>query len=245
LYTGTIEEIKENYRTEMLKYYYSDSRLDHFTTITSSQEILDSLKLAKYINIPKDTLDGNVYLVTSSIVQSITMGEYRYAVNNINSIEENIIISETSPNKEIINEAIVKSMNYSIPDFIIIPVEFFVDIHKWGMPITNKKHYSTIFYEDNMPFYRFGSYNLKILWTNKYIDFNNIIIGSKHNSMWIYKPDKPTGERLTIKFERTPQKDTLLLQTVFKFHPPNPDTVTIIKFTKNAFDQLENGGVKD
>ena len=97
-----------------------------------------------------------------------------------------------------------------------------------------------IIYESGgQPYYIFGKYKIKILWTNKFIKLNKIILGNKNDSKWEFKQDEITGGRLTIKFSRN-GNDSLLLSTAFKFHPPSTNKVYFIGFTNENNDEKHN-----
>ena len=56
------------------------------------------------------------------------------------------------------------------------------------------------------------------------------LLRARAHSLWEYKPDEETDERITIKFETDSKGETLLLKTVFRFTPPPTEYLSIIEF---------------
>jgi len=219
----------ERYTKELLEFYYRESRLESLTTIRKNEQLTDALMLAKKVNLPQ--IRKGVIIGLTSLIQGLQLGEFQYIIDTLNKADANVQEYKRLPNREIIDEARYK-LSYNRPDFIIIPVRFFVHIHNWGMPLPGSAGRSVIAYENHGAYYHVGGDRMKILWSNKFIRLNEIIIGSKNEGLWEYRPDESTGERVTVRFDKEwPMAEpTLLLKTVFRYTPPPPERVSIIRF---------------
>lgn len=132
------------------------------------------------------------------------------------------------------NEAISVILPLYPPNFIIMPVAFYVQLHQQiraGNPV--------IRYGTNGDSYYVGTgERLRILWSNKFINLNEILIGSSERSTWYYKPHD--NVRLKVEFmEEDINNLALLVETVFKFVPPSPNTISNIQFPE-ALCRIEN-----
>ena len=121
---------------------------------------------------------------------------------------------------------------------MIVPISFFVNIHNWGTRYTNKRP-ALIEYIKGDAYYKYFGGKMKILWSNKYIKLNEIIIGSKDDSIWEYQPDINSNERITIKFEPDGIDGILFINEVFKYIPPSPENISIIKFPPELCDTVK------
>jgi len=220
--------IIEKYTQDIKRYYYDHNILDHLTIIEENPNIIDPKQIAIKISLPFDMFEENVYVEFSRIIQGMQMTEFQYVIDELQKGKINYIEYNVPPNKKIIDEAILLLPQYKQVDYMIVPISFFMDMHKWGMPIDSLYHIIT--YDNNYPYYNILGEKIKILWSNKFIKLNNIIIGSKNDNLWQYKPDDATNERLTVNFSKENNKNILLLKTIFKFIPANPEYISIIKF---------------
>jgi len=218
-------EVKR-YTNEILEFYYDNNRVNHLSLVQKEDELLDALQIAKKIILP--FIEKNVYIVLSPLVQGIQMTEFQYIINQLKEKGKDNLKSDKLPDRKIIENGIQKLLPFTKPDFMIVPIGFFVDMHRWGIPMTDSYH--IIKYQDKYPFYHFREERLKIIWSNKFVNLNEIIIGNKEHSLWQYKADEETDERITIKFERGLEGETLLLKTVFKYTPPYSENISIIEF---------------
>ena len=221
------EEDIKRYTSEIKEFYYNNNIVDHLSIVEKKYEIPNALQIARKFILP--FIDKNIYLVLSPFVQGIQMAEFQYIIDQLKKSGRHNIKSNKLPDRELIENAILKIPPYSKSSFMIVPVAFFVEMHRWGMVPTNSHHFIR-YEEDRMPYYHFREEKIKIIWSNKFINLNEIIIGSKMDSLWQYKPDKEKDERITIKFETTPEGETLLLKTVFRYTPPPTEYISIIEF---------------
>jgi hypothetical protein len=217
------------YTKELLKSYYEDSRLESLTTVRKNEYLTDALTLGKRIILPQ--FEENVIMIQTPLIQGLQLGEFQYIIDALNKSSVNVQEYKDLPNREIIDEVHSKLL-HSRPDFMIIPISFFVDVHNWGMRLDGSTGLSVMTYRGRSAYYDVGGDRMRILWSNKFVRLNEIIIGSKSDSLWQYRPDESTGERVTIRFERekATSEPTLLLKTVFKYTPPPPENVSIIRF---------------
>lgn len=219
------KEVIEKYTKDILDYYYKSSRVQFLTTVKKVNEITEPKYIGHKIQLKPDLFEPNVYYEFSRLIQGMQMAEFQKIIDELNKKKNHYVKHNKLPNKEIIDSAIDKIDTYSNPDFMIVPIAFFTDMHKWGMPIESKYHILT--YKNHHPQYDYLGNKILILWSNKFINLNNIIIGRKEDSEWQYIPDKQTNNRLTVRFQ---EDYTLFLQTIFKYIPPHPEEISIIEF---------------
>ena len=75
---------------------------------------------------------------------------------------------------------------------------------------------------------------LKIKFSSKYAEFNDIIITSKETNVWQYRPDITTGDRITAKFEdweksAYSENIILLVRTIFNFRITNKEANFVLE----------------
>jgi len=238
LFNDNIDLIQK-YTDEMLDYYKKYTLLEYLTTLKPVQEISDPLYLSKKIIIPKEILNGLAIGLFSNFIRSIQMGEFQYIIDQLRNYKINEFYSEEFPDRKMINNGINMLLKNTKPDFMIVPIEFFVDMHHWGMRF-DLGYPPVLKYDETLPIYHYRDHMLKIMWSNKFINLKEIIIGNNSDSEWLYKPDKHTNERITIEFEREIGDDVLLTQTIFKYIPPYPECISIIRFDENLFKKNKN-----
>jgi len=118
------------------------------------------------------------------------------------------------------------------PDFMLVPISFFVDMHDWGMNL-NYPSGGTISYDKRQIYYNYLGKRCRIIWSNKFLNLSEIIIGNSMNSLWRYRPDEYNGKRVTIRITPKGMDGVLLVKTDFEYHPPLSDEVSIISFPDN------------
>jgi hypothetical protein len=223
----------KKYKTELLTYYKNNSRLKYLTQVVKNDKLNDYESIGKKYLLPNFRLEPNTYWVLSSFIQGLAMGEFQYIINSLISLDKNqqqTIKYNKLPNNDIIENALEKLDDYMEPNYMIVPINFFVDMHNWGMKLIGE-HY-IINYKNEAASYNSSRGELKIIWSNKFINLNQIIIGDKNRSSWQYIPDSETGDEITIEFEPEISDAKLFLQERFKYLPPYNDEISIIEFPK-------------
>ena len=226
------EEIKyiNKYINDIKEFYYKYSYLPYLTTLIDNPKLENALKFEKRYLLEHFQLSPSIFWEFSRITQGIQMAEFQYVIDRLKEnaiVPDNIIEFSELPNQHIIQQAIFKIYSLNKPIFMIVPIAFFTDMHKWGMRYDSPHQ---IVWEGGHAFFKIFDQKINIIWSNKFVKLNEIIIGNKRESKWYYKPDEKTGERLTVKFESDNLDTILILKAVFKYHTPQPREISIIKF---------------
>jgi len=228
----------KKYKNELLTYYRNNSRLKYLTQVIKNNTLIDYETFGKRYVLPNFRLEPNTYWVLSRFLQGLAMGEFQYIINTLINLDKNkkqTIITDKLPNDDVIESAIEKLDDYIKPNYMIVPINFFVSMHDWGMKLTEKYHF--INYRNGVASYNSSKGELIIVWSNKFIKLNQIIIGDKNRSSWLYLPDTETDDEITINFEPDAIDATLFLQERFRYMPPHNDEISIVEFpeelTKN------------
>ena len=219
------EELFQRYSQEILHAYNESSRIPKLTTIEriDTSQLPGFEKFAKKFLIPSEYFLESQVIIVRPFADFVTLSEFQYIIDTLNQISAIRIERDNPPDGTLIDQAIER-ISYVQPDFIIIPVRFFV--------ILNRQNFSNdpiIRFENGNQYYINRGQRLKILWSNKYIKLNEIIIGSSNDSCWLYK--SANDERLRVEFtDEGGFKYQLLIETIFKYRPPMPPNVAIIQF---------------
>ena len=155
------------------------------------------------------------------------LSEYQYLIDVLGETSRHRIHSEKPPDKEMIDDAVRTVSSLTEPDYIIAPIAFYVGLHA----LSRSSRFPVIQYEEGQAYYNYAKRRLRILWSNKFIRLNELIIGNSRDSLWLFKSSNGAG-RLTVQFyfEEPEPNPILLVQTVFRFRPPSPERMYVIKF---------------
>ena len=190
----------------------------------------DFLKFARRFKMSREFFEEGHIIIVHPFAEFIERSEYQYLIDILKETSRNRISSDTSPDIEMINSGIMSISSLTEPNFVIIPIAFYVGLHALnrasGVPV--------IQYDGGHAYYNYASRQLRILWSNKFINLNEIIIGNSRDSLWLFKSANGDN-RLTVRFDldETGTNAILLVQTVFRYHPPSAENVSVIEFPES------------
>jgi hypothetical protein len=218
-------ELITRYSNEISQIYERSSRVPILTTprLEHNAAAEDFIKIGKRFLIPREFFEPNHYIVMKPFSNFIELSEFQYLIDTLLQIKENRIRCQEEPSSEIINSAITNIITETCPNFMIVPVSFFVHMH------TQNRSRLIDYREDSREYYNgYGMAPLRIIWSNKYVRLNQIIIGNSNDSIWMYKGGN--FGRLLIEFENTGLDLSMLIQTVFRYIPPPSNNLSVIDF---------------
>jgi len=226
------EGLIQRYREEIRQQYSQGSKVRLLTTLRREPDAQasDFLKIARRFKIPRDFFEEDHIIIVRPFSDFVELSEYQFIIDELKEASRNRSRYETLPTVEMIDHAIRSISGLTQPDFIIIPIAFYVDLHQKS----RNSRLPVIQYEDRQTYYNHGFGRCRVLWSNKFINLNEIIIGNSQDSEWLFK--SANGEnRLTVEFhpDDSPLNIILLVQTVFRFHPPPPERIAVIEFPEN------------
>ena len=226
------EDLIQRYSEEIQQQYYQSSRIPLLATMRREPDAQAPhfLKFARRFRIPREFFwDGRIIIVRP-FADFIVYSEYQYFIDVLKETSDNRTMSETTPDIEMINSAIGSISGLTGPDFILIPIAFFVSLHA----LNRASGLSIIEYDRGHAYYNYADRRLRILWSNKFINLNEIIIGNSRNGLWLFKSAN-ADNRLTVRFDldETGADAILLVQTVFRYHPPSSENVSVIEFPES------------
>jgi hypothetical protein len=226
------KQLIQRYYEEIRQEYYKRSRVPLLATLRreSDAKAPNFLKLGKKFIIPRELFEESHVIIVHPFAEFIELSEYQFLIDTLRKTSIHHVQSKTAPNQKIIDNAIIRISGYTEPDYIIIPIAFYVDLHA----LSRASRFPTIQYENGQAYYNFAGKRLRILWSNKFINLNEIIIGSSKDGLWLYK-SFDGNDRLTVRFyfEEPEINPILLVQTVFRFLPPSREKISVIEFPEN------------
>lgn len=222
------QELFLKYTQEIHQTYRENSLVPVLTTIQKEEDTqaLGFVKIGKRFLVPQEFFEVNHVIIMRPFADFIELSEYQYIIDTMKETHHTHARCRQSPDYQIINEAIETIIGITEPNFIILPLAFFVSLHEGsrrpdGPPIR--------YDNDRHPYYVDNGSRLRILWSNKYIKLNEMIIGNSRDSLWLFKSND--DERLKVEFVDVEQGDvTLLVETVFRYQPPPPDRLSVTEF---------------
>lgn len=224
----------QRYAQEIHQLYEDKSKIPFMTQTREERDprAHGFLRIEKRFRIPREHLADDVIMVTYPFAETIVYSEFRYLIDRLSAISS--IRTEYShiPDRITIDQAISRVLDHSIPDFIVIPIDFYVDLHRWATQLPNP----VIQYDGPNAYYLQSNCRLRILWSNKFVRLNSIIIGSLNDSIWNFIRGND-NRRLTVEFEENGDETLLLVQTRFRYDEPQPDQVSIIDFPSELLRQ--------
>jgi len=210
--------------------YYKASIIENVCTI---KDVPESIEYGEYQQFAQKLrinrapiLDTSGTISMDEIGRSLAFGEINFIIKLLSDYEK-LTIDTFSVEK--IEEKFfeMKTQNYT-PNMIFIPIEYYHEIHEWNK--TYKPYGSEGSMFDRL-YFRNGNY-LKIQYSNKKIELEDIVITSKDVNQWHYRLDSETQGRITVKFDwdaPDPENAILLIKTVFKFVNEDKNGNALIK----------------
>lgn len=132
------------------------------------------------------------------------------------------------------------------PNVVFVPSEFFHEVFEWNQqqrqriphPISNPMH-SLIIDPTTI---------LKVKYSSRYAEFDNVIITTKEANLWQYRQDIETGERITAKFDWNqddPQNTSLLVKTIFNFQIKSDEANIVLELPHTSQQTKDNDDNQD
>jgi hypothetical protein len=211
--------------------YYKSSNIENILNIvTCEDEPLN--KFSKFgigIKLPKYWFTDPSYypnMVFEQIGSNLSFSEIKYItqkIPEISRIEPEII--ELNPDtlvNKIFNICSYQTLNKIT---IFIPINFYVKFHtEWATVSALRLDFSS------GKFY-IGDTNIRIIWSNKYNDFKDVILINKDAGLWGCK--KQFDERLDVNYVLNEDGENidLIVETLFHFNILLPEKIYIISPT--------------
>lgn len=222
-------QLIQKYSEEIRQQYNQGSRVPLLATPQRepSPQAHGFLKFGRRFIIPREHFREGVLIIVRPFADGIELSEYQYLIDTLRQTSSQHTRSERSPDREMINNAIERVLGSTRPNYMIVPIAFFVDLHNWDTTLGS----SIIQYQNGHAYYTYAEQRLRVLWSNKFISLNEIIIGSSRDGLWLFRSANG-DERLTARFyfEEEEPNPILLVQTVFRFQPPAPEQISVIDF---------------
>lgn len=227
------EQINQKLReleNQIRKSYNNVSILDHVCTLESVSEETDYGTYQQFagkfeINRERVTNPTN-FLMLGELGASVARSEIIFLINELSTFAKSEI-DTFSIDKIKEKVFMMRSQGYH-PNTVFIPIEYYEDVFEWNK--THKPYGSGGSIVDSL--YLDPISNLQIKYSNKKIEFEDVIITSKDANHWKYRPDAETNGRITAKFDWDVQNDEnsiLLVKTVFKFETDRNGGNTVLK----------------
>jgi hypothetical protein len=232
MWTEREKELIQKYAEEIRHQYNQWSRVPFLakTRKETNTDAPDFLKIERRFRIPRDAFEENHLLVVRPFAETIELSEYQYIIDVLKNLPTIPLQASIIPSKEMLDNAINELLNTTVPDYIIIPLAFMVDLSMASLRLK----FPFIEYKDGNEYYTYEGKRLHILWSNKFITLNEIIIGCSKDSIWFFKA-VDDDERLNVRFDLPNHElnPVLLIQTIFRFCPPPDAMIRVIKFPKS------------
>jgi len=233
------EKLIQEYSTEIQRLYQERSIIHYLTTVKRelNSEAPDFLKIGRRFIIPRTFFEEGHHIIVHPFADFIELSEYQYIIDTLkkefytfNEASTHDIKSNDLPNKKFLDDAINDIRDFTEPNYMIVPIAFY--LHFYQLSRDTKK--PCINFDSGTAYYEYERKRLRILWSNKFIRLNEIIIGNSRDSLWLFKSANG-DERLTVKidFNDTSADPTLLVQTVFRFQSPKHGKVNILRFSES------------
>ena len=222
------KELAKKYSDEILQIYNDNSPVPLLAVPRKEDDSQASgfIKIAKKFLMPREYFEPNQVVIMRPFADFVELSEFQYLIDILKQTEGKHAEASQNPNQNLINASIEAISSLTQPNYIIIPIAFYVSLH---MESRGRGHPLIDYGRSSQGYYVGGRSRLRILWSNKYIKLNQKIIGSNRDGQWLYKSD--SNERLRVEFElNEPTNLTLLVETIFKYRPPSPDKVSVIDF---------------
>lgn len=226
-------------KNELLKEYFNASIVEKVTNAKDYDETarrpLDFLRLGRWYYIPEEWFtDPSIFpdLVFGETGRSIALGEEKHIVEKIleNDSTRKIIVETVDSFfiKRQIRDVILRATqtyghaNYQI--VIFAPIAYFVAAHiDWPRQERGIVWRNGDLFVDGL--------RIELHWSNKYIDYKELIILEKSMCCWIAKPT--VGGRMNADVTVSNQRGQLELkaQSVFSFLLEAPENILVVRPT--------------
>ena len=227
-----ISEKLREYEQQILKSFQSYSIIPNtckLVKVPQDYEFGTFNMVAHRIKIKKEILfEENSTFVVDNLGTDMAHAEIKYLLNEITKKSKPQTINSIATRDKLIEFIGKQIENGFNPDFIFVPIDYYMDVWKWtseGIPSHVRVKHGYEWYIDN-------DIRLKIKYSNKRTPFDYFIITDSKYNKWFYKSDPNTSERLTASFDTNTDDINayLNLKTVFKLSIEDPKTNLILKF---------------
>jgi len=209
-----LKELENQIRTS----YNNASILDHICTLEGVPEEVEygtyEQFAARYKISREHITDPTHILLLGELGASVARTEIKFLINSFSNYDKSEI--DTFSIEKIKEKTFSMQSQGYYPNVVFIPIEYFHDIHDWNKINKPPGSEGSIF--DRL--YLDSINSLLVKYSNKKIEFEDVIITSKEVNHWNYRPDVETKGRLTAKLDwdiKDDENSILLIKTVFKF----------------------------
>jgi len=229
-----LSDLFQKYSKEIHEEYERNSRIPFLSRIQVETNLRapDFIKFERRFVIPRDLFEPDHLIIVRPFAESIVLSEFQYIIDALRQASPARCKSKTLPNKDTVDNAVSDLLSLTTPNYMIIPIAFNVELTLASLR-TKFRAVPFIEYAKGGEYFNYAGNRLRILWSNKYIKLNEIIIGNSKDSQWLFKSEKHAhDDRLRVRFEVN-QEDpdpTLLIQTIFKYVPPMQEKVYVISY---------------
>jgi hypothetical protein len=218
----------EHSKEILLKNYFESSIIADAVNVTNYDKKAPSqefLKIGRWNYVPKEWfLDPTVIpdFVFMEFGRSIALGEKKYLIEQMVSNEKIRHEKIEVIDYDILSEFVSEFPSSFQPSVLFVPIKYFVEmLVDW----TREKKKMLV----ARNFIEIDGTKLKIFWSNKYVDFKEIIVANPMFGEWMAKPT--VDQRLRIELVES-EKDTsqmeLKAETVFRFRINNPQAALVL-----------------
>ena len=218
--TMTLERIQERIREleeQIQNSYRNYSDVDRICTTSAVPDGGKFRQFAKKILIEREHItDESHVLILDNFGSSTAQAETNYIIRELK--QKSIGINVNEINYDVIRKNVTEMNSSGItPDAILLPITYFHNVWEWNSPAVQKG-----LLRERIGDQLFINHDLilPIIFSNKYIPFEEVFIVSKTANLWEYRPDTKTNGRLTSDFDwdyNDPQNVTVLVRTIFQF----------------------------
>lgn len=227
-------------REVLLKCYFDESIIEEVTrTIDYHDTIhrsLNYLKFGVWQYVPKKWFtDPSIYpdMVFSDFGRGIALGEEKHIVETILANDNTKRLTLDITNYESIMEAFSDLASeiqrpFSTLHFILLaPIDYMVAMYTDWM--RDSRIPVRLVGRDEL---LAGRFRMRILWSSKYIDYNEFIILEQALCRWIAKPNVSNRLEVEIRESDKPGKMEVKAQTVFNFALLDPQKIRVLRPTQ-------------
>lgn len=213
-----IEKKLADLENQIKKSYKNGSILERVCTLkeVSNDEEHGTFKqfAGRFLIERSHVTDPSHVLLLGELGLSVARSEIELLIEEI-SKQEKSTIDDFSIEKIREKVNLMKGQGYK-PNMVFIPIEYFHDVYDWNK--THKEIGSEGSAFDTLQLD--ASTSLRVNYSNKKIEFEDVIIISNEVNIWKYRPDLETNERLIAKFNWDEGDETnviLGVKTIYKF----------------------------
>lgn len=213
-----LRELENQIRTA----YNSASIIDNVCTPTAVPPETRPNTFRQFVNSwlieRQHILDESHHLILGDLGEEVARNEIREIINRIgNSCKPRTVQDLTITE---IRTSVQQLQSHGFrPNRIFLPIEYFHEVIEWNHSSERTiAQYGGQYGSVTDSIYIDSSMILKVIYSNKYIPLDRVIITSKEANKWEFRPDAETNGRLTAKFNwdmNDPVNTSLLVRTVF------------------------------